>query len=127
MFRSVKLVAIASVAILASAQFAHADAAKRTFVDSVRVSYSDLDLRTDAGARVMFSRLEKAAYDVCGGDPRWHPVYKIRPHHVKEVFRECREDALSRAVASVNERALWQVFAAAEARETQRAARDRRG
>jgi len=127
MFRSVKLVAVAGVAILASAQFAHAESSKLTFVDSVRVNYSDLNLRTDAGARAMYSRLEKAAYRVCGDDPRWHPAYKIRPHHVKEVFRECREDALSRAVAAVNERALWQVYAAAEDRETQRTARNRRG
>jgi hypothetical protein len=36
------------------------------------------------------------------------------PKHVTTVINECRDDALARAVASVDERALWQVFASSD-------------
>jgi UrcA family protein len=114
MSRAIQLIVVAGMAVLAHAQTANAGAPKRELIDSVKVPYSDLDLRNDAGARAMLKRLENAAYHVCGGDPRRQPTYKIMPKHVKAVINECREDAVARAVAAVDEKALWQVFASSD-------------
>jgi UrcA family protein len=114
MSRAIQLIVVAGMAVLAHAQTAQAGAPKRELIDSVTVTYTDLDLRNDAGARAMLKRLENAAYRACGGDPRTQPAYKIMPKHVTRVINECRDDALARAVASVNEKALWQVFASSD-------------
>jgi UrcA family protein len=114
MSRAFQLIVVAGMAVLAHAQTAHAGASKRELIDSITVSYKDLDLRNDAGARALLKRLENASYRVCGGDPRRQPAYQIMPKHVTTVINECREDALARAVASVNETALWQVFASSD-------------
>jgi UrcA family protein len=114
MSRAIQLIVVAGMAVLAHAQTAHAEAPKRELIDSIKVSYSDLDLRGDAGARAMLKRLENAAYHACGGDPRRQAGYKIMPRHVTAVIKECREDAIARAVASVDEKALWQVFASSD-------------
>jgi UrcA family protein len=115
MSRAFQLIVVAGMVVLANAQVAQAEAPKREIIDSIAVSYNPLDLRNDAGARTMLKRLESAAYRVCGGDPRRQPAYKIMPKHVKAVITECREDAVARAVASVNEKTLWQVFASSDA------------
>jgi UrcA family protein len=114
MSRAIQLIIVAGMAILANAQVANAESAKRELIDRVTVSYADLDLRSDAGARAMLKRLENAAYRVCGGDIRRQPAFKIMPHHVKTIIEECREDAVARAVAAVDKQTLWHVFASSD-------------
>lgn len=76
-----------TAAWMAAAQPAHAGEVE---VASQRVSYSDLDVRSDAGARRLYQRLRRASMHVCDGADR-HSV----------AWRECFETALADAVNSV--------------------------
>lgn len=76
--------------------------AAKQLVRSVRVSYADLDLTRQADVQILLGRIENAAYRACGGDPRRHPVYDLMPKHTAEVFKECRADAVARAVGSID-------------------------
>jgi UrcA family protein len=92
--------------VLASTACAAPPVEKTQFVGSARVTYYDLDLRKEADARVLLGRLERAAYYACGGDPKVYSSYETMPLRTVEVFEECREDAIARAVASVHSVAL---------------------
>ncbi len=61
---------------------------------TVQVRVGDLDGRHDAGAKAMYSRLERAAARVCG--PR------SRDLELDRIVRECRATALRDAVAAAN-------------------------
>lgn len=75
---------------------------EKQLVGSVRVAYADLDLSHDADVRLLLGRIEKAAYRACGGNPRRHPGYSVMPNRTEAVFKECREDAIARAVAVID-------------------------
>jgi UrcA family protein len=75
-------------------------------IGNVRVSYGDLDLRQDTDVRVLLSRLEKAAWRACGGDPKFHSSYAKRPAHLTKVYEECRERAVTAAVDRIGAPAL---------------------
>lgn len=75
--------------------------ADRQFVAAITVPLKDLDLDTEQGAALALERLDEAAFHACGGDPAFHPSYKVMPHRTVEVFRACREDAVARAVTDV--------------------------
>ena len=92
--------ALTGVAIHSSAQ-AEARQDSRKFVGSVRVSYADLDLAQPADAEVLLGRIKHAAYRACGGDPRRHMSYTLIPARVEAAYKECREDAVARAMATV--------------------------
>jgi len=84
--------------------------AKRNFVASESVVFTDLDLTRESDARVLLGRIQDAAYRVCGGDPRNHVGYDLMPGRIELAFRECREEAVGRAIATVD---IPQVTAAA--------------
>jgi UrcA family protein len=71
---------------LAAAQPAHAD----TVVATARVNYADLNLRSEAGARALYRRLQRAAERVCDDAGRH-----------SRASRECYETALADAVNSI--------------------------
>ena len=104
MFRSLKSrFVIVAIGVLATTHIAAAAMpGERVEVGRVTVSYGDLDLETDADVRIMMSRLEQAAYRACGGDPRWNPSYNLLWATLGAQYRECRSDAVSRAVAVVD-------------------------
>jgi len=94
--RSVLCSTALSLATLALAGNAQAAEAPRTAVDvqSVVVSYADLDLQKDAGVAQLQRRLEAAARKVCGrADPR-----DIK---LAALTRQCVDTAMLRAVAEV--------------------------
>jgi UrcA family protein len=71
------------------------DARDGTVRETVAVPYGDLDLTTDAGARVLYARLTSAAGRVCGfADARELSLW-VRVRH-------CREQALAAAVARID-------------------------
>ncbi len=72
--------------------------AKADYIRDVEVSYSDIDLDTEAGARELLSRVEAAAYKACGGDPRRHRSYDLMPKLTRETFEHCRQNAIEAAV-----------------------------
>lgn len=80
-------------------------------VGAVTVSYDHRDLASEAGARAMLARLERAAYDACGGDPRRHSAWKTAPDLTRRVYQQCREDAVARAVTELGSAKLAAVHA----------------
>ncbi len=111
MFRSSKSLVLASIGIIATTQIAIADVpVERAEVGRVTVSYGDLDLSNVADARLMLSRLQQAAFNACGGDPRWNPEYALLWNRLAADYRECRSDAVSRAVVAIDAPLLSQVF-----------------
>lgn len=75
---------------------AHADGLGRTHMaPQIVVSYSDLDLSREAGARVMLGRLESAASAVCGGWPDLHRLENLA------IYRACTRKAMDGAVTEL--------------------------
>jgi UrcA family protein len=62
----------------------------------VAVSYSDLNLAHEDGARTLLTRLDHAATHVCGGRP------SIADLHAWSSYEACRKAAMDRAVATVH-------------------------
>lgn len=62
------------------------------------VSYADLDLGHEAGARALLMRIKSAAKRVCGSEPD--------PRVVDRSYSRCVDSALDRAVAEVNRPAV---------------------
>jgi UrcA family protein len=110
MFHRVKLAVVAGIAMTAFTMSAMSAETPRVRAYSVKVNYSDLDLTKADDAREMLGRLERAASTVCGGNERFYPTYKSLTGRPARFFEECREDALSRAVATVDARELWAAF-----------------
>jgi UrcA family protein len=81
---------------------AHQPAPERQRVRSVPVSYADLDLTREADVKILLTRIEKAAYRACGGNPWLHPAYNVMPARTEAVFKECREDAVARAIGELD-------------------------
>jgi len=73
------------------------------------VSYQDLDLNTEAGAKVLYGRIHGAAKQVCGN-------LEIRDLPVVRAHAACVEKAVSDAVAAVNNQRLTQTVAVAQVR-----------
>lgn len=104
-------IALACLAIYPAAQ-ADTRPEKKMLVASVRVMYADLDLTQPVDAQVLLGRIKKAAFLACGGNPRRHMSYAMMPDRVEAVFRECREDAVARAIATIHTPALAQAHLA---------------
>lgn len=92
------LIAVAIFGVLASG-FSAASAADSSSV-SVTVKYSDLNITTPSGARVLYERLRTAAQGGCS--------YYWFKTDVDEA--RCVQDAIASAVAKVNQPALFAVF-----------------
>ncbi len=117
MFRSIKSSLLIAVGVIATTHIAVASTAGgRVEVGRVMVSYGDLNLSDVSDARTMLSRLHQAAYRACGGDARWDPSYKLLWGTLEANYRECRSDAVSRAIATVDAPLLSQMFQGADER-----------
>ena len=81
---------------------------EKVLVGTVRVAYSDLDLTRKTDVEVLLGRIEQAAYRACGGNPRRHPSYAVMPDRTEAVFKDCREDAITRAIVAVDAPVLSQ-------------------
>jgi UrcA family protein len=122
MFRSIGFSVVAALGLIAATQSAlAASPVKRVEIKRVTVTYGDLDLSARADARLLLTRLEKAAYKACGGDARLHPDYNLMWPHIKRTYEACRADAVSRAVVTVDEPLLTEVH---QGNGTQRLARN---
>lgn len=89
-----KAIAVTSLSILAAgAAIAEAHAAS-TQAPSVAVKYSDLNLGTAAGVRVLYRRLQAGSRQVCRG-------YEGRELAKVARWQACYEQALSTAVSKV--------------------------
>jgi UrcA family protein len=73
-------------------------------VPRITVRYNPQSLDTESGARALYRRLVKAAVEVCPPSP-------VSPHWVNRQVRECREQAVARAVFQVNNPRLAAIYA----------------
>lgn len=74
----------------------HAQAAAASQPSRMEVSYADLNLGSESGARVMLSRLQAASKKVCGGWPDLHNV------DAWLTYRYCVRNAMNEAVAQLH-------------------------
>jgi UrcA family protein len=102
---------LACLAIHPSAQ-AETRPEKKELVTRVRVTYADLDLTRQLDAQVVLGRIQAAAFRACGGNPRRHIRYDVMPGRVEAVFKECREEAVARAIREIHAPALSQAHLA---------------
>ena len=73
--------------------------------DSVVVKYSDLDLKSIAGNKVLYARLSAAAERACGKDPQARDLQR------RMQYRTCYDSALNRAVDKIGSRELQALHA----------------
>ena len=99
--------ALLCLAVNAAAQ-AKLPSEEKKLVGTVPVAYADLDLTRQADVQILLGRIEKAAYRACGGNPRRHSSYDMTPSYTAAVFKECREDAIARAIGAIDAPALSQ-------------------
>ena len=71
----------------------------------VQVFYGDLDTTSPAGAKVLIGRVKAAAREVCGGDTRVRGL-------MSQQARVCQTNAVTRAVARINNPVVTQMLAA---------------
>ena len=71
---------------------------------SVKVSYADLDIHSDKGAKVLYSRLKRASQKACSLDP-----YLKSGLNERQKAKVCYEAALDAAVARIDSSALQQI------------------
>ena len=86
-------IATALIALAWTAYSGQVRAAEDIVVGVEKVSYGDLNLATEAGAKALYGRLRHAASRVC----------TIQGSVLMDGWRLCYEKALNSAVASVNE------------------------
>ena len=84
--------------------------ANRELVGQVRVELKGLDLQNPADARTLLTRIEKAAYRACGGNPKFTWSYKLLPERTVEVYELCREGAVKRAIDQIGAAQLAQLY-----------------
>jgi UrcA family protein len=65
-------------------------------VDSVTVSYADLDLSKPAGVQILYGRIQAAARKVCS------PLDDNRQLQRMQQWRDCYETAVADAVTTIN-------------------------
>jgi UrcA family protein len=105
------LLVIAALTMLGHAEGSKADGFGDQVVGQVRVDLAGVDLRDGAAAKALLTRLQGAAWQACGGDPQLHASYARKPVRTEQVFRECRERAVKRAVEDIGTPHLKQIYA----------------
>jgi len=84
-------------------------ASQTDMTPSVAVSYGDLNLSTDAGAKALYQRISKAARQVC-------PDVYSRDLRMASAAKQCQLAAVAEAVREVNNSKLAMVHATHTAR-----------
>jgi UrcA family protein len=107
--RHAVLAGVAAAGMLVGAAFA-AEPNGELAVPELRVAYGDLDLAKPAGVQALHRRLEVAAERVC---PRTDGRVKVEQ---RAAARECRKQALERAVRAIGSPELAALHAATTAR-----------
>jgi UrcA family protein len=85
---------------------ANADTPRNTSADEVqsrKITFADLNLNSPEGITVLYRRITSAAERVC-------TPFESRELTFKSQWRNCMDDAISRAVSSIN-RPMLTVFA----------------
>jgi UrcA family protein len=88
----IKIAALAALACIAGSQRAHAQSAEPL---TETVSFKDLDLTSEQGARILYVRLQRAAREVCA------PFESLELTR-RRAWQSCIDNALGTAVTQVN-------------------------
>lgn len=91
------LIAAAAVAALASPAVARVVESGGRATTSIAVSSAGLDLRQEADARIMLSRLDRASLSACGASE-----FSVRDYQQAVRRTACYREAMDRAVAAVD-------------------------
>lgn len=88
---------IASVVILGLgvSGTAVADSSDQIETDAVSVSFADLNIHNDAGARVLYARLKQASEQVCEVASYWEAGSVSRLQEAKACYFEAMDDAVA--------------------------------
>jgi len=97
------------VTMLSSVTWSKPPEVQPELVGQVRVELKGLDLQNPADARALMTRIEKAAYRACGGNPKFAWSYDLMPERTLEVYARCREEAIQRAIAQIGGAQLAQM------------------
>jgi UrcA family protein len=100
--KHITLATVAALCLSSAAISAYADETGKD-VPTVTVRYSDLNLGTQAGAKVLYSRIRYAAEQVCG-NPDWRQRFE------SAAVKACIDRAISSSVHSVNNARLTSVY-----------------
>ena len=101
MFRSIGFPLVAAIGLIAAAQGATAAQHAEVTIRQVTVQYGDLDLGTSTDARVLLTRLQRAAKRACG-NPASNPDYSMIFAKLERAWQVCHRDAVAKAVAEVD-------------------------
>ena len=71
---------------------------------SIKVSYSDLDINSADGAKVLYGRLKRASQKACNLDP-----YLQGGLSERSKAKACYREALDKAVASIDSESLHDI------------------
>lgn len=97
---SIRIAGASLLAILLAPAIAGATSgAGSTEETAVRVSYSDLNLSSQDGATALYNRLQAASRAACGPQ---RSVFEAGSVHRLASNKQCYEDALNNAVASID-------------------------
>ena len=107
MLRTLGLSLITAAALAGMASAASTDGMIRK---DVQVYYSDLDLRTEAGAHTMLVRISSAAKEACGSSPIFYSSYNMSSIWAEREFATCQAEAIQRAVVFLNAPAVNKVY-----------------
>ncbi len=99
------------MAAAALAGIASAGSSGEMIRKDVPVSYRDLDLNSESGARVMLVRITIAAKEACGGSPYFYSYYSSAPMLAQHEFAKCQAEAIQHAVTSLRAPAIAKLYA----------------
>ena len=111
--KSIRIIALVTAALVTAAvnpAYAGSDSEE---IRQERVSFKDLNINEEAGARKLLSRIQSAARRVC---------QESRFADTAREYRECREETVKNAVAKVN-RPMLTAALSGKPQETQLASR----
>jgi UrcA family protein len=106
----VAMAAMAAMTGVATTATAQTTASTQARYDDVVVTYSDLNLNSPAGLKVLYARLTDAAERACGS------AHAPRDLNGKMEYRACVDSTLNRSIDKVGVRQLQALHVAAHVR-----------
>src|SRR5690349_16837106 len=93
---AVLAIAPLALALLTSPAWCKPPETKYERIGRVTVSLAGLDLNDAGDVRTALERLDAAAYDACGGNPKLNNSYTRHPQRTLAIYEECRTHAVKR-------------------------------
>ena len=73
--------------------------------DTIKVSFADLNINHEAGAKVLYRRLQQASEEACSVDT----FQRLGSLELLAKTKECYEETLDEVVAEINSSALQEI------------------